>query len=128
MCLDAFEKLMLDYVLRKLTDVFEEIILISREPSSQMISGITGNGQYKASRRMPVWLGRLRRTDPYQVTDRLIDQMHVTRKQNRDLRFEAQNALLDALVEDGVALHIASYSVAVVEKRLKCFLNNSPHP
>ena len=127
MCLDAFDKLMLDYALRKLTDVFEEIILISKEPSSRTTSAITGIGQYKASRRLPVWLSRLRRSDPYLVTDRLIDQMHVTRKQYRDLRFEAQNALLDALVEDGLALHIASYSVAVVEKRLKCFLNNSRH-
>jgi hypothetical protein len=125
MCVEAFDKLMLDYVLRKLTDLFEEIVLVSKDPSSPVTSGIMGLGQ--SSRRLPVWLSRLRRSDPYLVTDILIDQMHVARKQNRDLRFEAQNALLNALVEDGVALHIASYSVAVVEKRLKCFLNNSPH-
>ncbi|MNE91103.1 hypothetical protein D3C80_1886780 [compost metagenome] len=47
--------------------------------------------------------------------------MHASRKLNRDLRFAAQAALLEALIEDGLAMHIASYSVVVVENRLKCF-------
>lgn len=120
--MDAFDNLMLVYVLKKLTDVFEEIVQVSKDTSPNNTTGPIGVRHRKSTRKLAVWIGRLRVSTPYQVTHVLIDQMHAARKQNRDLRFEAQNALLEALVEDGLAMHIASYSVAVVEKRLKCFL------
>ncbi|MCY1363679.1 hypothetical protein [Pseudomonas jessenii] len=121
MFLDAFDDLMLGYALKKLTNVFEEIVEVSKSPSSDKATGVQDIKQTKTAKKLPVWLGRLRVNTPYQVTHVLIDQMHASRKLNRDLRFAAQAALLDALVEDGLAMHIASYSVLVVENRLKCF-------
>jgi hypothetical protein len=123
MFLDAFDDLMLGYALKKLTDVFEEIVEISKSTSSDKATGVLNFRQTKMAKKLPIWLGRLRVNTPYQVTHVLIDQMHVSRKLNRDQRFAAQVALLEALVEDGLAMHIASYSVVVVENRLKCFLD-----
>jgi hypothetical protein len=121
--LDAFDDLMLGYALKKLTGVFEEIVEISNSTSSDKATGVLNIRQTKMAKKLPVWLGRLRVNTPYQVTHVLVDQMHVSRKLNHDQRFAAQVALLEALVEDGLAMHIASYSVVVVENRLKCFLD-----
>lgn len=119
--MDAFDDLMLGYALKKLTNVFEEIVEVSKSPSSDKATGVQAIRQTKTAKKLPVWLGRLRVNTPYHVTHVLIDQMHASRKLNCDLRFAAQAVLLDALVEDGLAMHIASYSVLVVENRLKCF-------
>jgi hypothetical protein len=121
--LDAFDDLMLGYALKKLTGVFEEIVEVSKSTASDKATCVLGTRQSKNAKRIPVWLGRLRVNTPYQVTHILIDQMHASRKLNLDLRFAAQVALLEALIEDGLAMHIASYSVVVVENRLKCFLD-----
>jgi len=121
--LDAFDDLMLGYALKKLTGVFEEIVEVSKNTASDKATGVLDIRPSKTAKKIPVWLGRLRVNTPYQVTHVLIDQMHASRKLNLDLRFAAQAALLDALVEDGLAMHIASYSVAVVENRLKCFVD-----
>jgi len=123
MFLDAFDDLMLGYALKKLTGVFEEIVEVSKNTASDKATGVLDIRPSKTAKKIPVWLGRLRVNTPYQVTHVLIDQMHASRKLNLDLRFAAQAALLDALVEDGLAMHIASYSVAVVENRLKCFVD-----
>ena len=123
MFLDAFDDLMLGYALKKLTDVFEEIEEVSKNTASGKATYVPGIRQSKAAKKIPVWLRRLRGNTPYQVTHALIDQMHASRKLDRDLRFAAQAALLEALIEDGLAMHIASYSVVVVENRLKCFLD-----
>jgi hypothetical protein len=123
MFLDAFDDLMLGYALKKLTGVFEEIVEVSKNTASDKATGVLDIRPSKTAKKIPVWLGRLRGNTPYQVTHVLIDQMHASRKLNLDLRFAAQAALLDALVEDGLAMHIASYSVAVVENRLKCFVD-----
>ncbi|WP_223442051.1 hypothetical protein [Pseudomonas sp. BF-R-19] len=123
MFLDAFDDLMLGYALKKLTGVFEEIVEVSKNTASDKATGVLDIRPSKTAKKIPVWLGRLRVNTPYQVTHVLIDQMHASRKFNRDLRFAAQAALLDALVEDGLAMHIASYSVVVVENRLKCFVD-----
>ncbi|WP_223549430.1 hypothetical protein [Pseudomonas sp. A-B-19] len=123
MFLDAFDDLMLGYALKKLTDVFEEIEEVSKNTASGKATYVPGIRQSKAAKKIPVWLRRLRGNTPYQVTHALIDQMHASRKLNLDLRFAAQAALLEALIEDGLAMHIASYSVVVVENRLKCFLD-----
>ena len=121
--MDAFDDLMLGYALKKLTDVFEEIEEVSKNTASGKATYVPGIRQSKAAKKIPVWLRRLRGNTPYQVTHALIDQMHASRKLDRDLRFAAQAALLEALIEDGLAMHIASYSVVVVENRLKCFLD-----
>lgn len=121
MFLDAFDDLMLGYALKKLTGVFEEITEVSKSTASDKATCVLGIGQSKNAKKVPVWLARLRVNTPYQVTHVLIDQMHASRKLNRDLRFAAQAALLEALIEDGLAMHIASYSVVIVENRLKCF-------
>jgi len=121
--LDAFDDLMLGYALKKLTGVFEEIVEVSKNTASDKATGVLDIRPSKTAKKIPVWLGRLRVNTPYQVTHVLIDQMHASRKLNLDLRFAAQAALLDALVEDGLAMHIASYSVVVVENRLKCFVD-----
>lgn len=121
--MDAFDDLMLGYALKKLTDVFEEIEEVSKNTASGKATYVPGIRQSKAAKKIPVWLRRLRGNSPYQVTHALIDQMHASRKLNLDLRFAAQAALLEALIEDGLAMHIASYSVVVVENRLKCFLD-----
>ncbi len=121
--MDAFDDLMLGYALKKLTGVFEEIVEVSKNTASDKATGVLDIRPSKTAKKIPVWLGRLRVNTPYQVTHVLIDQMHASRKFNRDLRFAAQAALLDALVEDGLAMHIASYSVVVVENRLKCFVD-----
>jgi hypothetical protein len=123
MFLDAFDDLMLGYALKKLTGVFEEIVDVSKNTASDKATGVLDIRPSKTAKKIPVWLGRLRVNTPYQVTHILIDQMHASRKLNLDLRFAAQVALLDALVEDGLAMHIASYSVVVVENRLKCFVD-----
>lgn len=121
--MDAFDDLMLGYALKKLTGVFEEIVDVSKNTASDKATGVLDIRPSKTAKKIPVWLGRLRVNTPYQVTHILIDQMHASRKLNLDLRFAAQVALLDALVEDGLAMHIASYSVVVVENRLKCFVD-----
>jgi hypothetical protein len=123
MFLDAFDDLLLGYALKKLTDVFEGILQVSKNTSTDKATGVLDIRQSKYAHKLSVLLGRLRVNTPYQVTHVLIDQMHAARKLNHDLRFAAQVALLEALVEDGLAMHVSSYSVAVVENRLKCFLD-----
>ncbi|EJM59966.1 hypothetical protein PMI28_01478 [Pseudomonas sp. GM48] len=121
--MDAFDDLMLGYALKKLTDVFEEIVEVSKNTASDKATCLLDIRQSKTAKKIPIWLGRLRGNTPYQVTHVLIDQMHASRKLKRNQRFAAQVALLEALVEDGLAMHIASYSVVVVENRLKCFVD-----
>jgi len=117
--LEAFDDLILGYVLKKLTAVFEEIVAVSKNTPSDKTTGVVDTRQGKAAKKIPVWLGRLRVSTPYQVTHVLLDQMHASRKLNHDLRYEAQAALLEALVEEELAMDTASYSVAVVEGRLR---------
>ncbi|MFW0755436.1 hypothetical protein ACN1C3_11910 [Pseudomonas sp. H11T01] len=121
--LDAFDDLMLGYVLKKLTDVFEEIVAVSKSTFSDNTTGIEGVRQGKIVKKLPVWLRRLKISTPYQVTHVLLDQMHAARKLKRGLRFEAQAALLEALVEAELAMDVANYSTAIVEGRLKCLLD-----
>ncbi|MCX7081670.1 MAG: hypothetical protein NTV76_20495 [Pseudomonas sp.] len=121
--MDAFDDLMLGYVLKKLTDVFEEIVVVSKNTFSDNTTGVEGVRQRKTAKKLPAWLRRLKISTPYQVTHVLLDQMHAARKLKRGLRFEAQAALLEALVEADLAMDVANYSTAIVEGRLKCLLN-----
>jgi hypothetical protein len=119
----AFDDLMLGYVLKKLTDVFEEIVAVSKNTFSDKATGVADVMQHKVTKKLPVWLQRLKISTPYQVTHVLLDQMHAARKLRRGLRFEAQAALLEALVEAELAMDVANYSTAVLEGRLKCLLD-----
>lgn len=119
----AFDDLMLGYILNKLTDVFEEIVAVSKNTFSDKAPGVAEVRQRKIEKKLPVWLQRLKISTPYQVTHVLLDQMHAARKLKRGLRFEAQAALLEALAEAELAMDVANYSVAVLENRLKCLLD-----
>lgn len=119
--MDAFDDLILGYALKKLTTVFEEIMLDSDNTSADEASGLIDGRQGKAAKKVSTWIACLKANTPYQVTHVLIDQMHAARKHNQTARFEAQISLLDALVEAELAMHVASYSVVIVENRLKCF-------
>jgi hypothetical protein len=121
--LEAFDVLILGYVLKKLTDVFEEIVAVSKNTFADNTTAAEGTRQCKTAKKLPVWLRRLKISTPYQVTHVLLDQMHAARKLKRGLRFEAQAALLEALVEEELAMDVASYSAAVLEGRLKCLLD-----
>ncbi|WP_339524461.1 hypothetical protein [Pseudomonas sp. EL_65y_Pfl2_R96] len=119
----AFDDLMLGYILKKLTDVFEEIVAVSKNTFPDTATGVADVRQRKIEKELPVWLQRLKISPPYQVTHVLLDQMHAARKLKRGLRFEAQAALLEALVEADLAMDVANYSAAVLEGRLKCLLD-----
>ncbi|WLG83177.1 hypothetical protein PSH97_18920 [Pseudomonas cucumis] len=119
----AFDDLMLGYILNKLTDVFEEIVAVSKNTFSDKAPGVAEVRQRKIEKKLPVWLQRLKISTPYQVTHVLLDQMHASRKLKRGLRFEAQAALLEALAEAELAMDVANYSAAVLENRLKCLLD-----
>ena len=119
----AFDDLMLGYVLKKLTDVFEGIVAVSKNTFSDKATGVEDVWQRKTAKKLPVWLQRLKISTPYQVTHVLLDQMHAARKLKRGRRFEAQAALLEALVEAELAMDVANYSAAVLEGRLKCLLD-----
>ena len=119
----AFNDLMLGYVLKKLTDAFEEIVAVSKNTFSDKATGVEDVRQRKTAKKLPVWLQRLKISTPYQVTHVLLDQMHAARKLKRGLRFEAQAALLEALVEAELAMDVGNYSAAVLEGRLKCLLD-----
>lgn len=121
--MESFDSLILGYTLKKLTGVLEKVMGISKIPSTDKSMGGLDVGQTKTAKKIHIWLGRLKFNTPYKVTHVLIDQMHVSRKFNRDQRFAAQVVLLEALVEGGLAMQIESYSVVVVENRLKCFLD-----
>ena len=45
--MDAFDDLMLGYALKKLTNVFEEIMEVSKSPSSDKATGVRLSGQLK---------------------------------------------------------------------------------
>lgn len=111
----AYDDLMLGYILKKLTDVFEEIVAVSKNTFSDKATGVADVRQRKIEKKLPVWLQRLKISTPHQVTRVLLDQMHAVRTLKRGLRFEAQAALLEALTEAGLAMDVESYSAAVLE-------------
>ncbi|MHC8372854.1 hypothetical protein ACYZT2_19275 [Pseudomonas sp. MDT1-85] len=111
----AYDDLMLGYILKKLTDVFGEIVAVSENTFSDKAAGVADARQRKIEKKLPVWLQRLKISTPYQVTHVLLDQMHAARTLKRGLRFEAQAALLEALAEAGLAMDVESYSAAVLE-------------
>lgn len=119
----AFDDLMLGYVLKKLTGVFEGVVAVSKSTVSDKATGVADVRQRKIAKKHPVWVQRLKISTPYQVTHVLLDQMHAARKLKCGLRFEAQAALLEALVEAELAMDVANYSAAILEGRLKCLLD-----
>ncbi|MHC8285293.1 hypothetical protein ACYZUD_00290 [Pseudomonas sp. XS1P51] len=107
---EAFDDLVLRYVLKKLTEVFEELLEVSKRNYPDNMAGMLELGQVKAAKKISGWLGRVRYSTPYQVTRALTDQMNDSQKLKNDLRFEAQAVLLEVLVEASLAMDAASYS------------------
>ncbi|MDE1167869.1 MAG: hypothetical protein PW845_21445 [Pseudomonas sp.] len=106
----ALNNLMLGHVLRKLTDVFE-VMLITSKSTAPQAAAIAQAQQRKTSAKMPYWLRCLRSNTPLQVTHVLFQHMHQMQKIDRQGRFEAQSALLELLVEEGLAISVVEYSV-----------------
>ena len=106
---EAFDDLVLRYVLKKLTEVFEELMEASRKNHPDNMAGLVELGQVKSAKKISGWLGRVKRSTPCQVTCALTEQMNDSRKLNNDLRLEAQVVLMEVLVEESLAMDAASY-------------------
>ncbi|MGY2184985.1 hypothetical protein D3C81_195560 [compost metagenome] len=109
---ETFDDLVLGYTLKKLTEVFEQLMAVSRCNHPDNMAGILGMGQVKAARKIPVWLKRVGCNTPFHVTHVLIRQMNDSRNFKQDQRLEAQGVLLEALVEAALAMDEASYTQA----------------
>ncbi|MDR3560383.1 MAG: hypothetical protein P4N59_02920 [Negativicutes bacterium] len=108
------DELMLGYVLKKLTGVFEDFVRASQHaaPGNPTGTPALGSQQRKTTVKVPAWLGRLKANKPYDVSRVLFEQMRMTKQFDQYVRFEAQMGLLEALVEEGLAMDVASYSAA----------------
>jgi hypothetical protein len=107
---ENFDELILGYTLKKLTEIFEGLMAVSRENYPDNMAGILGMGQIKGAKKISLWLNRVGYSTPFHVTRVLIEQMNESRKLKKDLRLEAQGVLLGALVEAALAMDEASYS------------------
>lgn len=107
--MSALNNMMLGHVLKKLTDIFEVMLMTSKSTTRQAAT-LSQTQQRKTSAKMPNWLRCLRSNAPSQVTHVLFQQMHQAQKAGREVRFDAQSGLLELLVEEGIAMDIASYS------------------
>lgn len=119
--MEVLDELLLGYVLKKLTDVFEEIVTASKNTSSNKPADlvVAGARQRKAAPHIPNWLGRLKVSTPYHVTRVLSDQMQIAQKLEHVIRLEAQTTLLEALVEEGLAIDLVSYATSAPGKACK---------
>jgi len=106
---ETFDDLVLGYTLKKLTEVFEQLMAVSKRNHPDNMAGILGMGQVKAAKKIPVWLKRVECNPPLHVTHVLIRQMNDSRNLKHDQRLEAQGVLLEALVEATLALDEAGY-------------------
>ncbi|MHC8325968.1 hypothetical protein [Pseudomonas sp. LB1P83] len=107
---EAFDDFILGYVLKKLTEVFEELMAASKRNHPDNMSGLVEMGRVKAAKKIPDWLKRVKCSMPSQVTRVLMDQMNNSQKSGHDLRFEAQAVLFEVLVEESLAMDTASYA------------------
>jgi hypothetical protein len=114
---EAFDDFILAYVLKKLTDVLEELMTVSKRNYPDNMSGVLEMGRVKAAAKIPIWLKRVKYSDPCKVTRLMKEQMDDAHKCNQNLRFEAQVVLLEVLVEGALAMNVACYS-EFIGKRL----------
>jgi hypothetical protein len=107
---EVVDNLILGYVLKKLTDVFEALMEVSRQHHPDNMQGLLEMGSVKGAALIPFWLKRVESSAPLQVSHVLIEQMNDAQTFKQDLRFQAQVVLFDALVEASLAVDIERYS------------------
>ncbi|SDU56241.1 hypothetical protein [Pseudomonas mandelii] len=107
---EAFDDIILGYVLKKLTEVFEALMAASKKNHPDNMTGLVEMGRVKAAKKIPAWLNRVKHSMPSQVTRVLLEQMSDSQKSKHDLRFEAQAVLFEVLVEESLAMDAASYA------------------
>ncbi|WP_259698508.1 hypothetical protein [Pseudomonas brassicacearum] len=107
---EAFDDLILGYVLKKLTEVFEELMAVSKNNHPDNLQGVVEMGRVKAAKNIPGWLQRVKHSTPSQVTRVMIEQMNDAQQRQQDLRVEAQVVLLELLVEASLAFDATRYS------------------
>jgi hypothetical protein len=64
----AFDGLMLDYILKKLVNVFEGIVAVSKKYFSDNATGVADVRPRKNAKKLPVWLQRQKINTSYQTT------------------------------------------------------------
>jgi hypothetical protein len=104
----AYDDLMRVYALKKLTRMFEGFVLHTRQQSPDPASTEVQRAQN--TQQIGTWLGRLRGSSRYQVTETLFRQMQHARRRGNAVRFNAQSLLLELLVEGNLAVDLVSYS------------------
>ncbi|RON11222.1 hypothetical protein BK660_29775, partial [Pseudomonas brassicacearum] len=87
---EAFDDLILGYGLKKLTEVFEELMAVSKNNHRDNLQGVVEMGRVKAAKNIPGWLQRLKHSTASQVTRVTIEQMNDAQQRQQDLRVEAQ--------------------------------------
>lgn len=107
---EAFDDLILGYVLKKLTEVFAELMSVSKDNRPDNLQGVIEMGRVKAAKNIPGWLQRVKHSTPSQVTRVMLEQMNHAQQRKQDLRIEAQAVLMEVLVEASLAIDAASYS------------------
>jgi hypothetical protein len=107
---EAFDDLILGYVLKKLTEVFEELMAVSKDNHPDNLQGVVAMGKVKVAKNIPGWLQRVKHSTPSQVTRVMMEQMNDAQQRQQDLRIEAQVVLMEVLVEASLAVDATSYS------------------
>ncbi|MCS3835956.1 hypothetical protein HNR03_000536 [Pseudomonas sp. JAI111] len=107
---EVVDNLILGYVMKKLTDVFEALMEVSRQHHPDNMQGLLQMGSVKGAALIPFWLKRVESSAPIQVSHVLIEQMNDAQTFKQDPRFQAQIVLFDALVEASLAMDIERYS------------------
>jgi hypothetical protein len=107
---EVVDNLILGYVLKKLTDVFEVLMEVSRQHHPDNMQGLLEMGSVKGAALIPFWLKRVESSAPIQVSHVLIEQMNDAHTFKQAPRFQAQIVLFDALVEASLAMDIERYS------------------
>lgn len=107
---EVVDNLILGYVLKKLTDVFEALMEVSRQHHPDNMQGLLEMGSVTGAALIPFWLKRVESSAPIQVSHMLIEQMNDAHTFQQAPRFQAQIVLFDALVEASLAMDIERYS------------------
>jgi hypothetical protein len=107
---EVVDHLILGYVLRKLTDVFEALMEVSRKHHPDNMQGLLEMASIKGAAHIPFWLKRVESSTSIQVSHVLIEQMNDVQTLKQAPRFQAQIVLFDALVEASLAMDIERYS------------------
>jgi hypothetical protein len=107
---EAFDDLILGYVLKKLTEVFEELMAVSKDNHPDNLKGVVEMGRVEAAKNISGWLKRVKHGVPSQVTRVMMEQMNDAQQRQQYLRIEAHVVLLEVMVEASLALDATSYS------------------